>query len=292
MDLSWRGGSHGGFGSYERAKKWISFLSAHADELEIEMIIDYFPGPYGAGYKCDRDSVVSYTSPTVQGAPGGDWIHVELSPRVADDPGFFERVLPTLGDGATAAKPRVSNEPVLDEPGPEQFPGHVIAVGHGHKHEVRAIQERIGVKVDGDFGPLTKKGVEAFQKRRDLPVTGTVNKATWTALFGVAPSSDTLVVRAGEGWWQIASRGLGSGSRWREVAGLNGGVGRVLMAGDLVMLPSASEPSGGIVRVERGDSWWALAERTLGSGARWVELAAINGGESRQLHPGDVLVLP
>jgi nucleoid-associated protein YgaU len=292
MDLSWRGGKYGGFGSYDKAKEWIDFFVAHAADLEIELLIDYYPKPHGAGYKCDRDRFVKYTSSTVKGAPGGDWIHIELSPKVADDPGFFERVLPALRKGVAVDSPKPVDEPVLEAPGPENYPGHAVDVGHGHEHEVKAVQERIGVKVDGDFGPNTKRGVEAFQRERNLAVTGIVDEATWRALFGVAPSDDTTTVEAGDSWWKLAERALGNGSRWRELAGLNGGEERVLLAGDVIMLPTSSAPAGGTVEVEPGDSWWKLSERAFGNGARWAEIAALNGGEERVLHAGDTLDLP
>ena len=45
--------------------------------------------------------------------------------------------------------------------------------------------------------------------------------------------------------------------------------------------------------VQPGDSWWAIAERTMGDPtANWRALAGANGGPDRQLHPGDVLTIP
>jgi hypothetical protein len=32
----------------------MDFLAAHADELHVEAIFDYYPGPFGRGWKCDR----------------------------------------------------------------------------------------------------------------------------------------------------------------------------------------------------------------------------------------------
>ena len=36
--------------------------------------------------------------------------------------------------------------------------------------------------VDGDFGPMTERGVKAFQRSKQLPETGKVDAATWKAL--------------------------------------------------------------------------------------------------------------
>jgi nucleoid-associated protein YgaU len=52
-------------------------------------------------------------------------------------------------------------------------------------------------------------------------------------------------------------------------------------------------PSPATYTVESGDSWFAIAEKLLGSGARMRDLAAANGKSiSDPLHPGDVLVIP
>jgi N-acetyl-anhydromuramyl-L-alanine amidase AmpD len=54
---------------------------------------------------------------------------------------------------------------------------------------IAAIQTRLNawgadLRVDGDFGPLTKAAVTAFQRRRGIaPVTGAVGPRTWYALW-------------------------------------------------------------------------------------------------------------
>ncbi len=48
--------------------------------------------------------------------------------------------------------------------------------------------------------------------------------------------------------------------------------------------------------VERGDTFWQLAEDYLGSGPRWREIYALNkeeiGGDPNLIHPGQVFVIP
>jgi hypothetical protein len=80
MDLSWRGKSR------KEANKVIEMIVANADKLGVEMVLDYFPKPYGRGYKCTRKRWMKYTKATLGGAPNGDWYHLELSPEFADDP--------------------------------------------------------------------------------------------------------------------------------------------------------------------------------------------------------------
>jgi len=79
MDLSWRGKPNG----RKTAERIMDVLVANHNLLGLECILDYWEG-FGRGWRCDREAWVSYTKPTLLGAPGGDWIHVEVSPRVAD----------------------------------------------------------------------------------------------------------------------------------------------------------------------------------------------------------------
>jgi peptidoglycan hydrolase-like protein with peptidoglycan-binding domain len=51
---------------------------------------------------------------------------------------------------------------------------------------VRALQRALGIGVDGRFGRVTAATVKAFQKARTLPVTGIVDRRTWTAVELVA----------------------------------------------------------------------------------------------------------
>jgi peptidoglycan hydrolase-like protein with peptidoglycan-binding domain len=53
---------------------------------------------------------------------------------------------------------------------------------------VREVQQRLGVAVDGDFGPITLRSVKAFQASRHLVVDGIVGPATRAALgVGAGP---------------------------------------------------------------------------------------------------------
>src|SRR6185312_6648517 len=48
---------------------------------------------------------------------------------------------------------------------------------------VTAIQKQVGVTADGIFGPITRGGVERFQREHSLAITGLVDARTWAALF-------------------------------------------------------------------------------------------------------------
>ena len=57
----------------------------------------------------------------------------------------------------------------------------------GHSGElVEAVQERLGLRVDGVFGPRTKEAVKSFQIGKDLKGDGIVGPMTWKKL-GLSP---------------------------------------------------------------------------------------------------------
>jgi hypothetical protein len=88
VDLSWRNmpDDRGKPNYRNQAVKVIQTLIANSDEIGIELIIDYFPAPWGRAWRCDRGRWRKYDHRTVSGAPGGDWFHIEISPDMAYDP--------------------------------------------------------------------------------------------------------------------------------------------------------------------------------------------------------------
>ncbi len=48
--------------------------------------------------------------------------------------------------------------------------------------DVRYVQQKVGVNVDGKYGPQTQAGVMHFQSQHGLNATGIVDAATWNAL--------------------------------------------------------------------------------------------------------------
>jgi peptidoglycan hydrolase-like protein with peptidoglycan-binding domain len=189
FDISWRGGKYGGYGDYQKAMVWYDFLCEHADALQIEAVFDYYPRPWGQGYKCDRDATKVYTRKAFSGAPGGDWFHIEVSNKYADDADFYNSKMPELIAGikvGAPAKPAPVEEASdgVDNPTGDDYPGHVIVKGHGHKDEVKMVQSKVGAKVDGDFGPKTEEAVKAWQAANGLTADGVVGPKTWEAMFG------------------------------------------------------------------------------------------------------------
>ena len=78
------------------AVAFLNIVTANANALGLECVLDYFPQKFGRGWRCDRQAWKSYSAPEISGAPGGDWHHYEISPAMADNPTLvkqaFQRV--------------------------------------------------------------------------------------------------------------------------------------------------------------------------------------------------------
>ena len=80
---------------------FINTVLANANELGVECVLDYFPKPFGRGWRCDRQAWKSYSKPEIHGAPGGLWLHVEVSSMFVNQPAnliqqAFKRVFTEL----------------------------------------------------------------------------------------------------------------------------------------------------------------------------------------------------
>jgi murein DD-endopeptidase MepM/ murein hydrolase activator NlpD len=85
----------------------------------------------------------------------------------------------TPEDAPVAAAP-IHETPKAPIPPKSAFPGN-LEVGSRGKN-VRDLQKKLKLKVDGEFGPLTEKAVKAFQKKSGIFETGVVDIKTWDLL--------------------------------------------------------------------------------------------------------------
>lgn len=70
-------------------------------------------------------------------------------------------------------------------PEPPTTAEHHIGLRAGSEgRQVRILQHKLGISVDGVYGPQTEAAVRAFQQREGLPVDGTVDRQTGAALSG------------------------------------------------------------------------------------------------------------
>jgi hypothetical protein len=81
-----------------RSLEFMKQVLANYDVLGVQLVIDYWPEPFGRSWRCDRAVDGAHALPnhaeawrkaaikTFTGAPGGDWWHVEIAPELANDP--------------------------------------------------------------------------------------------------------------------------------------------------------------------------------------------------------------
>ena len=98
-------------GTPDQVKRAIDFLYRYREQLSIEAIHDYrnvwIPGFFGAAYRCNRDTggLLSgwrvYSRNTI--GTGGNWVHYEIAPSMADDPAAVDRVFIEILEEIAAA---------------------------------------------------------------------------------------------------------------------------------------------------------------------------------------------
>ena len=86
VDLSYRMSEKHPTANRKGSMAFLRILIANANELGIECVLDYFPKAFGRGWRCDRQAWKSYSKPEIHGAPGGDWLHVEIAPAFVNQP--------------------------------------------------------------------------------------------------------------------------------------------------------------------------------------------------------------
>lgn len=185
-DISWRKRNDGkGSGNYDTAVRVAEFLTTWADLLTIEEIHDYWPAPHGRGWRCDRATWKSYDKPSIGSAPGGDWLHFEISNDHADDPGYFARAFEQIFSGQAQA-PTAPQAPIASEaPAPQTsnaYPGKPVKRG-SRGEAVKLVQGRLKITQDGSFGPQTEQKVKAWQTKNGLLADGVIGPKSWAVLF-------------------------------------------------------------------------------------------------------------
>lgn len=104
MDLSYRKMDTKGVAQgRQAAKAFLDVVIANANKLGLQMAIDYWPAPWGRSWRCDRQAWKAYETKTVSGAPGGDWLHFELSPAMADNPEAVKTIFKAVFEVSTTA---------------------------------------------------------------------------------------------------------------------------------------------------------------------------------------------
>jgi lysozyme len=63
------------------------------------------------------------------------------------------------------------------------YPGHVIKKGSTNTIAIKLIQAKVGVTVDGVWGPKTDVAVKTYQKKHGLVADGLIGIKTWGVMF-------------------------------------------------------------------------------------------------------------
>jgi hypothetical protein len=95
-----------------------------------------------------------------------------------------------------------------------------------HVYEVQRRLQRLGLFAatpNGRFGPATEAAVKRFQRRNDIPATGTVDRRTWRPLITQTVRGRSAVPRActGPGWHACYDRSWHQVSLYRDGVMLN-----------------------------------------------------------------------
>ena len=80
----------------QKDNKWVGeifdWLVKNYETLGIEEVHQYWYKDWGRGFRCNRNGkpgVKEWTATENGGTPGGKWLHIELTPEMADHPAKF-----------------------------------------------------------------------------------------------------------------------------------------------------------------------------------------------------------
>lgn len=178
------------------------FLVAHAEDIGIQLIIDYWADAARI-WKCDRtgddkDEVWlpkawfeqrGLSVPVGFGTAWGRWLHIELNLAGRYD---TRPILERIAGVPDQPPPPVIVPPPIVQEDPAMIPIPPTVKLGDHNNTVRRAQglllafgaylPDIG-KIDGIFGPKTDAAVRALQKIRGLTQDGIIGRNTWRELF-------------------------------------------------------------------------------------------------------------
>ena len=126
-----------------------------------------------------------------------------------------------------------------------------------------------------------------YLKKNTTPATDDSSKSDNT-IAADTPYVYYTVVK-GDSWWGIAAKKLGDGTKYKELMAFNGVTSSNLYAGMKIKIP-AKEITYTVVK---GDSWWGIAAKQMGSGTRYKELCAYNNmTPNTTIYPGMKIKIP
>ena len=192
-----------------------------------------------------------------------------------------------------------------------------VVGGAPGRRAASALLSAVVIMVVGAGAVAPATAAEAAVPAFDAPAVSTaIGPAATTPTPATVPQGPAVTVRDGDTLWSLATRYLGDGARYPEIAELNRGVAQHdgtaldddlwLTPGWRLVLPADAVPPTAPasttdhtttpetrVEVRPGDTLWQLAETHLGDGARFPELRGEAGPlDPLTLRPGDIVVVP
>jgi hypothetical protein len=188
-------GSLGGVGWYVDIRSKIngtSYVHRYAHMVENSLKVK-------KGQKVEAGTILGIMGNT--GASAGRHLHFEINKGkvwrwTSDGSGFVnplefvkntidayklqESIPEATPEDAPIAPAPIHETPKAPTPPKFAFPGN-LEIGSRGKN-VRDLQKKLKLKVDGEFGPFTEKAVKAFQKKSGIFETGVVDIKTWDLL--------------------------------------------------------------------------------------------------------------
>ena len=82
----------------------------------------------------------------------------------------------------------------------------------------------------------------------------------------------TYIAKTGDSWWKIAKEQLGNGSKYKELMAFNNVSTSIVKTGMKIKIPCNDYE----YTVAKGDTWWGIASREMGSGTKYKKLAEYN----------------
>jgi peptidoglycan hydrolase-like protein with peptidoglycan-binding domain len=99
----------------------------------------------------------------------------------------FQRKHGLVVDGLVGPKTRAKLKEVLANPKRESipYPGRIfkLTTPYMKDEKIKLIQEALGLKEDGIYGPITTNAVKEYQRLHGLKIDGVVGPKTWNKMF-------------------------------------------------------------------------------------------------------------